>query len=213
MASLTRTVTWTVDASPTDASDRFRAALESIGGTVRPDSPDGLIEADTPRSMRKNRQPTRIQVALTELADGQSSVTITLTPKRGAPNNKILDELAQTTELKAIVVERTKLPSGYQQFVDERELAQKRKDDELIAKTLGERPALRIDEENVELSDYAKLKDKVRRELEENLGPEETVRVIIRGAHDQAMVGTDSRVFVCKPGFMAGATFGVEVAS
>jgi hypothetical protein len=27
------------------------------------------------------------------------------------------------------------------------------------------------------------------------------------------MVGTDSRVFVCKPGFMAGATFGAEVTS
>jgi hypothetical protein len=34
--------------------------------------------------------------------------------------------------------------------------------------------------------------------------------VIIHGAHHQAMIGTDSRVFVCKPGFMAGAPFGIK---
>ena len=27
------------------------------------------------------------------------------------------------------------------------------------------------------------------------------------------MIGTDSRVFVCKPGFMAGATFGAEITN
>jgi Short C-terminal domain len=52
-----------------------------------------------------------------------------------------------------------------------------------------------------------------RRALEQNLHVDETIRVIIRGAHGQAMVATTSRVFVCKPGFMAGASFGAEVTS
>ena len=213
MAPITKTVTWTMDASLIEASGRFRAALESIGGRVRPDSPDELIEADTPRSMRKNRVETLVRVALTELADGQSTATITLTPKRGAPNNTILDELAKTEELQAIVVEQTRLPSTWRQIQDDQEAKQQRKEEELVAKTFANRPAPRVDEESVELSDYAKLKEKVRDALEENLGPEETIRVIIRGAHGQAMVGTDSRVFVCKPGFMAGASFGAEVTA
>jgi Short C-terminal domain len=37
--------------------------------------------------------------------------------------------------------------------------------------------------------------------------------VVIRGAHGQAIVGTESRVFVLKPGFMAGAAFGSEVTT
>jgi Short C-terminal domain len=213
MAPISKTVTWTLDAPLIDASGRFRAALESIGGTVRPDGADELIEADTPRKMRKNRWATRVQVALAENAGGQSTATITLIPRMGSANNTILEELAETTELQAIKLEQTKLPSNWSQIRDDQEAAQRRKDEELVAETFANRPAPRVDHESVELSDYAKLKDKVRTELEDNLGPEETIRVIIRGAHDQAMVGTDSRVFVCKPGFMAGATFGVEVAS
>jgi hypothetical protein len=213
MAPITKTVTWTLDAPLIDASGRFRAALEAIGGTVLPESQDELIEADTPRSMRKNRTATRVHVALAELEEGRSTATITLTPKRGAPNNSILDELGKTAELQSVVVEKTKLPSTWKQIEDNQEAARKRKDEELTAKALAGRPAPAIDETSVELSDYAKLKDKVRTELEANLGPGETIRVIIRGAHGQAMVGTDSRVFVCKPGFMAGAAFGAEVTS
>jgi hypothetical protein len=73
--------------------------------------------------------------------------------------------------------------------------------------------AVRLDEQYVQAVNYEKLKSKVRQALEQNLQPDETIRVIIRGAHGQAMVGTDSRVFVCKPGFMAGASFGAEVTS
>ena len=61
--------------------------------------------------------------------------------------------------------------------------------------------------------EFSKLKPKVQKALEANLAPGETVRCIIRGAHAQAMIGTESRVFVIKPGFMAGATFGVEATS
>jgi hypothetical protein len=71
----------------------------------------------------------------------------------------------------------------------------------------------RLDEQHVQESDYDKLKKKVKAALEQNLHDDETVRVIVRGAHGQAMVATGSRVFVCKPGFMAGASFGAEVAS
>src|SRR5438105_1205443 len=76
----------------------------------------------------------------------------------------------------------------------------------------GETVTVKLDEQ-VRAVDYNKLKPKVRQSLEQNLQPEETIRVIIRGAHGQAMVATDSRVFVCKPGFMAGAAFGAEVTS
>jgi hypothetical protein len=70
-----------------------------------------------------------------------------------------------------------------------------------------------LDRERVSSDVYEKLKGKVRNALEQNLAPEETIRVIIRGAHGQAMIGTNTRVFVCKPGFMAGASFGAEVTS
>jgi hypothetical protein len=74
-------------------------------------------------------------------------------------------------------------------------------------------PTPRLDNERVNSADYDKLKGKVKSALEQNLSPEEMIRVIIRGAHGQAMIGTDTRVFVCKPGFMAGASFGVETTS
>jgi len=71
----------------------------------------------------------------------------------------------------------------------------------------------RLDKQSVRPIDFEKLNGKVKRALEENLAPDETISIIIRGADGQAMIGTESRVFVCKPGFMAGATFGVENTS
>lgn len=70
-----------------------------------------------------------------------------------------------------------------------------------------------IDEQNVRPADFDKLKGRVKKALGENLAADETIRVIIHGAFGQAMIGTDTRVFVCKPGFMAGAAFGAEVTS
>lgn len=61
--------------------------------------------------------------------------------------------------------------------------------------------------------EFKRLKKRVQKALSQNLGQDESIKAIIRGAFGQAMVGTDSRVFVCKPGFMAGATFGSEVTS
>lgn len=58
-----------------------------------------------------------------------------------------------------------------------------------------------------------KLKAKVLASLRENLAPDEQVAVVIRGSHGQAIIGTTSRAFVIKPGFMAGATGGVENTS
>ena len=66
---------------------------------------------------------------------------------------------------------------------------------------------IRVDE-RVGLDSYKRLKRRVQQALESNLTENEPIRVIIHGAHGQAMIGTDSRVFVCKPGFMARATFG-----
>jgi hypothetical protein len=53
----------------------------------------------------------------------------------------------------------------------------------------------------------------VKDALVENLSPGEEIQVVIQGASGQAIVGTTSRAFVLKPGFMAGATFGAEVTS
>jgi hypothetical protein len=66
---------------------------------------------------------------------------------------------------------------------------------------------------SINSSEFLKLNGKVRKTLNADLAPHETVRCIIRGAHGQAMIGTDSRVFVIKPGFMAGAAFRVEATS
>ncbi len=49
--------------------------------------------------------------------------------------------------------------------------------------------------------------------LKQNLAPEEIVRVIIRGPWDQAIVGTDSRLFIFKKGLMGGVTFGAKMTS
>ena len=58
-----------------------------------------------------------------------------------------------------------------------------------------------------------RMKPKVRDSLLANLREDETVRVVIGGSSGQVMAGTDSRVFVLKPGFVAGASFGVETTS
>ena len=58
-----------------------------------------------------------------------------------------------------------------------------------------------------------RLKSSARDALLTNLREKETVRVIVVGLSGQAIAGTDSRVFVLKPGFLAGASFGVETTS
>lgn len=55
------------------------------------------------------------------------------------------------------------------------------------------------------------LHRKVVAALRQNLHQEEAVAVVINGPHAQAMIGTQSRVFVYKKGFMAGASFGSEL--
>jgi hypothetical protein len=61
--------------------------------------------------------------------------------------------------------------------------------------------------------EVSKLRGRVKDALRENLAPGELIQVVIRGAHGQAIVGTGTRVFVLKPGWMAGATLGAEVTS
>ena len=58
-----------------------------------------------------------------------------------------------------------------------------------------------------------KLRPRVRRALKENLTAGEQVRVVVPGANGQAIIGTDTRAFVCKPGFMAGAAFGSKITT
>ena len=63
------------------------------------------------------------------------------------------------------------------------------------------------------LGDRSRLHKKCNAELDANLAPGETVQVVIAGPSNQAVIGTDRRVFACKKGFMAGATFGAEMTS
>jgi Ribosomal protein L7/L12 C-terminal domain/Short C-terminal domain len=60
---------------------------------------------------------------------------------------------------------------------------------------------------------YDKLRGRVKAAVAQNLRADERILVVIRGSSGQAIVGTATRCFVCKPGFMAGATFGSEVSS
>lgn len=63
------------------------------------------------------------------------------------------------------------------------------------------------------LADLGRLGPRAARALGENLAPDETVRVVIRGRASQAIVGTDTRVLVLKPGFIPGADPAAEVSS
>jgi Short C-terminal domain len=63
------------------------------------------------------------------------------------------------------------------------------------------------------LKDRSRLHRKANEALDQNLGADEQVEVIITGPSAQAVIGTDRRVFVYKKGFMAGATFGAEMTS
>ena len=59
----------------------------------------------------------------------------------------------------------------------------------------------------------ARLHPKANEALDTNLDPDEQVVVVITGASNQALIGTDRRAFVYKKGFMAGAAFGSEMTS
>ena len=63
------------------------------------------------------------------------------------------------------------------------------------------------------LDDRQQLHRDANAALEQNLMPGETVRVIIRGNYDSAMIGTDRRVFVFKKGFLSGAGMGSKLSS
>ncbi len=52
-----------------------------------------------------------------------------------------------------------------------------------------------------------------RAALKQTLMPGEIVKIIIKGAWDQAIIGTDSRLFIFKKGLMGGVTFGTKMTS
>jgi Short C-terminal domain len=56
-------------------------------------------------------------------------------------------------------------------------------------------------------------KPKLQQALSGCLESGERIKVLIIGAFDQAVIGTDRRVLVYKAGFMAGASFGRKIAS
>jgi hypothetical protein len=57
------------------------------------------------------------------------------------------------------------------------------------------------------------LPDKTRQHLEPQLHDGEEAIAVIKGASSQAIIAFPTRLFVVKPGFMAGSTFGARVTS
>lgn len=70
-----------------------------------------------------------------------------------------------------------------------------------------------VDMNEAALADRGRLHRKANEALDQNLAPDETIQVIITGPSNQAIIGTDRRVFIYKKGFMAGASFGSELTS
>jgi hypothetical protein len=64
-----------------------------------------------------------------------------------------------------------------------------------------------------DVADRNRLHKKANEALDQNLAPGESVQVVITGPSNQAIVGTERRVFVYKKGFMAGASFGSELTT
>lgn len=64
-----------------------------------------------------------------------------------------------------------------------------------------------------DLADRSRLHRKCNQELDANLAAGEKVEVVITGPSNQAIIGTDRRMFVYKKGFMAEATFGSQLTS
>jgi len=60
---------------------------------------------------------------------------------------------------------------------------------------------------------FVQLRDRVKAAIEENISANEPIMAVVRGTNGQAIVGTDRRAIVCKPGWMAGATLGCEVTT
>lgn len=54
---------------------------------------------------------------------------------------------------------------------------------------------------------------KMRDLLNQSIEPNESVRILVVGAFNQLVVGTDRRILVLKKGLMAGATFGHKLSS
>lgn len=61
--------------------------------------------------------------------------------------------------------------------------------------------------------DISQLHKNARKQVESELRPGETVRVVVPGRWDWAIIGTDRRAFVFKKGLQAGATFGTKFNS
>lgn len=57
------------------------------------------------------------------------------------------------------------------------------------------------------------LPDELATALQQDLLPDEEVKVVIHGVSGSALIGTDRRLFVYKKGWMSGATFGQKLNS
>jgi len=63
------------------------------------------------------------------------------------------------------------------------------------------------------ITDRYQLHKDANKALDQNLSPNEKVKVIIQGLWDSAIIGTDTRCFVYKRGQMGGVMFGSKLTS
>jgi hypothetical protein len=68
-------------------------------------------------------------------------------------------------------------------------------------------------EDEYAVDDLDQLPQGAKNALKQALASDEVVRVIIRGPWNQAIVGTDFRLFILKKGLMGGVTFGAKMTS
>jgi hypothetical protein len=172
--------------------------------------------ATTPPVKHLTRFEARWRVSI-EDDDGGSRASISV-DMTGGDHRKLLDTLA--VSVGSAVVTRSPLPSNWKAIkaAEDAKRAAKQADSgqTITSQTPPEENGVESQpplDEAVSAYAYDRLKGRVKARLAANLLPDETIRVVIHGAFGQAMVGTDNRVFVCKPGFMAGASFGVEMTS
>jgi hypothetical protein len=64
-----------------------------------------------------------------------------------------------------------------------------------------------------DLDDRSQLHKQANEALDENLAPDERVRVVVRGSFNSALIATDRRVFMFKMGAESGALMGTKLTS
>jgi hypothetical protein len=113
--AIEKRVEWTFNVSPENAAQRLHDALVEMGAQIR-DGSQLSFEAETPRSVRRNRWSARWRVTA-EPADRGSIATLRV-DMTGNKHEALLDELAERAN--DVVIGRTQPPSNWQAVKEQR---------------------------------------------------------------------------------------------